>query len=217
MSPELQAAIENLYVAFGDVPKPLVIEGCPCCIGREGVDVLLNKPLRAITPDELSNYAACAFNTVGSLPDYLYLIPRILEILVIDSGWYPDVEIVAVKLKRIDFQTWPDAHRMAIDRYFDTTFDELITSNDDGWQINSWICALGFLYPDISSYLNRLARHSNKVIEVYEINSQSLIKGRLSNSFWDENLPAYHQVLAWFESPTMKIMIKDSYGLYADI
>ena len=213
MSAELDEAIERLYVAFGDVPKPKVIEGCPCCIERKGVDVLLGKSLRDITPDELSNYAACAFNTVGSLPDYLYFLPRILEVLAIDHGWYPCPEVVSGKFGRADFKNWSERHRNAVFLYFDAAFDDLLKTKDFGQDIDSLVYALGHLHSDINPLLVRLAEHPARVIEYYEHNSQSLIKGRLANGFWEEDMPAYHQVLAWFESPEIKKMIKDSYGL----
>ena len=213
MSPELRAAIENLYVAFGDVPKPEVIEGCPCSIERKGVDVLLGKPLREITPDELSNYAASAFNTVGSLPDYLYLLPRILEVVFVDHAWHPNPEIVSLKFKQADFQEWSDRHRAAVFHYFDAAYNDVLEANDFWLDVDSWVFAVGNLHSNINPYLARLAEHPVKVVEYYEHNSQSLIKGRLTNAFWEEDSSAYQQVLAWFESPGIKKMIKESYGL----
>ena len=70
-SERVAVAVEGLYSAFADVPKPSGIEGCPCCIERKNTDVLLAKPLRTLAPDELSNYAASAFLTIGSSTDHL--------------------------------------------------------------------------------------------------------------------------------------------------
>ena len=65
MKCSLEKAIERLYQAFADVPKPKVIEGCPCCIEDKNIDVLLTKPLRIISAEDLGEYAFCLFNTVG--------------------------------------------------------------------------------------------------------------------------------------------------------
>src|SRR5882762_1635090 len=100
MNTEIQAAIEALYAAFSDAPKPMIIEGCPCCIERKDVDVLLTTPLRQITPDQLTNYAASVFLTVGSIEDFLYLLPRILEISACDPSWWPDPEVISGALKK---------------------------------------------------------------------------------------------------------------------
>lgn len=72
---DVRAAVEKLYRAFAAVPRPRHIDGCPCCIDRKEVGVLLGKPLRSVTPGELSAYASSAFLTVGDAADYLYFLP----------------------------------------------------------------------------------------------------------------------------------------------
>ena len=61
----LSQAIEQLYAAFADVPKPRAIVGCPCCLDNKDIDTLLATPLREIGPRDLSPYASSAFLTVG--------------------------------------------------------------------------------------------------------------------------------------------------------
>lgn len=63
---DLEQAIDRLYTAFADVPKPRRINGCPCCIEKRNISVLLSVPLLELTPDDLSAYAASAFLTVGT-------------------------------------------------------------------------------------------------------------------------------------------------------
>jgi hypothetical protein len=96
IEPPIQAALDAIYSLFS-APTPRVIEGCPCCVGSRGVDVLLNTPLRALTGDALWRYVTGAFLTVGSERDFRYLLPRILELAVCDPGALPDVEIVLGK------------------------------------------------------------------------------------------------------------------------
>ncbi len=90
MTSELQKAIDNGYEVFSGVPKPRVIDGCSCCLDEKGIDPLLKKTLRSITPDELSEYASSVYLTVGSDKDFFYFLPRILEILAIHSRWWPN-------------------------------------------------------------------------------------------------------------------------------
>jgi len=213
MTPELHTAIEQVYAAFSDVSKPEIIEGCPCCLERKGVDVLLTKSLKAISPDELSNYAACAFTTVGNLADFLYLLPRILEISAMHPEWWPNIELVAQKLKAGQFKIWSENHKRAVLHYFDAVFEAILNVENAGWLIDSWICAWGHLFEDVSPYLARLEGYPTQVISYFEINSESLLKGRLSNSFWEDDLHAYAQVQNWFNSPEIKNIIKMGYGL----
>ena len=78
----LDVVIEELYAAFSDVPAPSTIDACPHCVDDKGLEKLLNTDLRDLEPDDLSSYASSAFLTVGDIPDYLYFLPRILEISV---------------------------------------------------------------------------------------------------------------------------------------
>ena len=47
MNTSLQQAIERVYDAFRDVPKPKTVEGCPCCVDEKGIrPIPINCPLR---------------------------------------------------------------------------------------------------------------------------------------------------------------------------
>ena len=60
MNGALHQAIEALYPAFAAVRRPRVIVGCPCCIEDKEIAVLLMRPLRELSPEELSSYASSA-------------------------------------------------------------------------------------------------------------------------------------------------------------
>jgi hypothetical protein len=49
----LSNSIDVLYRAFDDVAKPRHVDGCPCCIEKKEIEVLLSTPLREIPPDAL--------------------------------------------------------------------------------------------------------------------------------------------------------------------
>jgi hypothetical protein len=98
MNANVKTAIEGVYAIFSTVPKPGWIEGCPCCVERIPTGILVSKPLSSLTPDELTVYASKALLTVGSVNDFLYFLPRILEICIQEPGWWPDIEVVAGRL-----------------------------------------------------------------------------------------------------------------------
>lgn len=76
----LEQAIEKLYAAFGDVPKPKHIEGCPCCTKPSELAALVQTPLRLLSEQELDKYAHKALSTIGNEHDLMYFTPRILEL-----------------------------------------------------------------------------------------------------------------------------------------
>ncbi|HEY4248453.1 MAG TPA: hypothetical protein VGM64_16520 [Lacunisphaera sp.] len=115
MTSALTEVVENVYAVFASVPRPRKIEGCPCCIEDKEVDVLLAKPLREISPQELSSYASSVFLTVGCEEDFHYFLPRILEITVTDPGWWPHIEVTGRALGTAQWLKWPDAEKKAFE------------------------------------------------------------------------------------------------------
>src|SRR4029453_11039601 len=91
----LTKAIDDLYQAFSDAAVPRHVDGCPCCIDDKQIAHLLKTPLREIEPGDLSAYASSALLTVGDVSDFLYFLPRIVEISIRDDAWWPDIEVTA--------------------------------------------------------------------------------------------------------------------------
>jgi hypothetical protein len=213
MNPSLEQAIEGVYAALRDVPRPASVDGCPCCIDRKGISVLLSKPLRDLSPEDLTHYAASVFLTVGSVEDFLYFLPRILEILAIEHDWWPDPEVVTRAIHTAGFHSWPDSRQNALRRYFEEAVGDLLGSASSGFEIDSWICALGRLHLALAPFLTRIAASRGGLLEFYEVNSQSLVDGCLANDFWDEAPDERKQVVDWFRSPATQKLIEEQYGL----
>jgi hypothetical protein len=213
MSPSLQEAFEDVYAAFRDVPRLTSIGGCPCCNDRKGISILLTKPLRALSADELTHYAASTFLTVGAVEDYLYLLPRILEILATDHDWWPNPEVVTRAIHTAGFHSWPESRRNALTRYFDEVVGALLGMEGSCFAIDSWICALGRLHVPLAPFLTRIAVIKPRSIEFYEVNSQPLAGSRLANGFWDDALEEQNEVVEWFRSPETQKIIEEQYGL----
>jgi len=213
LTSQLQAAIEDVYRAFGDIRRPAKVDGCPCCIDKNNVPILLSKPLRALSPDDLSHYAGSVFLTVGDLDDFLYFLPRILEILATDSGWWPDPEVVSRALHTAGFHSWPSHRREAVSKYFDAVTTELLEKEGAGYEIDSWICAFGRLHVDLTPFLRRIAAEKSRLKEFYAVNSSDLQNQKLSNGFWDDAPQEHKIVVDWFQSREIRSAINSAYGL----
>ncbi|HTQ50273.1 MAG TPA: hypothetical protein VMJ12_06145, partial [Candidatus Acidoferrales bacterium] len=213
VSSKLQTAIENVYDAFKDITKPQFVDGCPCCIDEKGISILLAKPLRELSPDDLAHYAASVFLTVGSVGDFFYFLPRILEILALNSDWWPDPEVVTRALHNSGFHTWPPDKSQAVANYFDVKITSILEQDQAGWEVDSWICALGRLHVDLNPFLRKIASNPSRLIEYYEVNSNQLNDGKLSNGFWDDAPKEHQQIVEWFQSAEIKKAIELAYGL----
>jgi hypothetical protein len=219
MKPPIQQGIESLYAAFATVPRPRHIAGCACCVDEKGVDVLLSKPLRELTPDELSAYAASVFLTVGSEADFRYFLPRILEIAVGEPGWWPDWEVVGRALADSRWQEWTASEKAAVVTLLDAEFAECcerkspLNEGLDGSRIDGFLCCLSRSGLDIGPYLTRLASKPAAVLAMFDWNSQHILQRRLTNQFWEDDHAGAARVLAWFYSPEISGQIKEAYGL----
>ena len=207
----LADSLNTLYSAFSDVPKPQRIEGCSCCISKDEVRILLSKPLREISWSELTSYAGSAFFTVGEECDYLYFLPRILEVACMDESWWLDMEIIGRAIGETKPTNWPKSRLKALVDVLGAVIQEAL-KEEDGWAIDTWICSIARMRLDIVPFLEQIETSPLALLSFYERNSMSLAKRKLANAFWERDIPGYDVVLAWFGSPRVSKIIADSYG-----
>ena len=208
----LAESIDALYAAFRDVPKPSRIEACPCCIDHKASCTLLSKPFRELTARELASYSASAFLTVGGEADYLYLLPRIVEIGCNEAGWWPDIEVTGRAIGETHPVKWPAKRKQALLEVLHAVVQQAI-AEEEGWTIDKWICAIAKMGFEVLPFLEQIGTSSRALLAYYECNAQSLIKQKLGNSFWEGDEPGYQTVLSWFQSPGVSRIILNAYSL----
>jgi len=207
----LEEAIGSLYRAFRAVPKPHHIDGCPCCIDRKEIGVLLRKQLQNVTPAELSSYASSAFLTSGEAADYLYFLPRILEISATEPGWWPDPEITGRAIRAAKPDTWTTAQRTALNDYLEAVISTAIQSGNYS-VLDEWICAIGRMGFDVRPFLDQIAINPEAVLAYFEENAESLPRKRLANAFWEVPCPAHDAIVKWFYSDKIASIPFQAYG-----
>lgn len=206
----LEQAIDRLYTAFADVPKPHHIDGCPCCVERKNIGVLLSSPLRGLTPDALSEYAACAFLTVGSLADYLYFLPRILEISIRDS-WWPDIEVTGRAIGAAEPHSWSQSHRGALLSFLHAVIDGIVASGEHD-QLDGWLCAIARMRLDVQPFLDQVAKSPAAVLAYFEANAECLRRNVLCNAFWELPCDGHDVIVRWFKSEPIRKIPLEAYG-----
>lgn len=208
----LSESIDALYAAFREVPKPLGIEGCPCGVDHKSICTLLSKPVRELTGRELASYSASAFLTVGREADYLYFLPRIVEIGCTEAGQWPDIEVTGRAIGETHPVKWPAKRKQALLEVLHVVVQQAI-AEEAGWTIDQWICAIAKMGFEVLPFLEQIVTSSKALLAYYELNAQSLIKQKLGNSFWEREDPGYQTVLSWFQSPEVSRIILDAYSL----
>jgi hypothetical protein len=204
---ELKRAIDALYAAFATPPPP-VIEGCPCCINTRNVDVLLSKPLRELTGDELWRYVSGVFLTIGGTHDFRYLFPRIFEIAIVDPNESNCVEIVLSKLRLADWSSWSATERASVERLLNAWFGSVLTQAeemasesafDPSYHLDGLLCGLAYGGVSLAPFLDQL-RQPRYVAVVEDLRAQNTDEDtgrlKLSNAFWDGHEDAGAPLLA---------------------
>jgi len=207
-------SIDSLYAAFGDVPKPRKIDACRCCVDEENLCDLLAKPLRTLSSGDLGSYASSAFLTAGDVPDYLYFLPRILELSAASIHWWPSPEVTGGAISSTEPPSWPPKRLAALQDFLRCLIELFLERDDDaGYEIDSWICAIGKMGLDVRPYLLQLEKSPAQVLAFYEVNASQLTQRRLSNEFWKPPNNGYDQVVHWFGSEAVGGIVLAAYGV----
>lgn len=207
--------VEQVYAAFAAQPHPRQIDACPCCADRANICTLLSTPLRQLTPDELSSYAASVFLTVGRESDFRFFLPRILEISVSDRSWWPALEVVLERLVRANWDAWPQEETEPLLRLFEAAFDEsIVLPENAASEVDSWLCALAIAGVDVAPYLRKLQAPAAEEVmsDYFVLNAPDLRKGRLANPFWKDHSDKAAPVIAVLKSPGVRSAIRRLYG-----
>lgn len=207
----LDEAIELVYSAFADVARPRRIEGCPCCIESKGIERLLAVPLRKISPVELTAYASSALKTVGTVSDYLYFLPRILEVSIREDSWWPDIEVTGAAIHSAGLQSWPQQRQGALVSLISAVIDNAIATGEFR-PIDGWLCATARMGCDVRPYLAKLEKSPDALLHYFEDNAACIQKEKLANSFWEPSDEGHAVILQWFKSEAVRQLVLEAYG-----
>ena len=187
--------IESLYNVFSRHGCPSRLEGCPCCTSPAEAQPLVAKQLRLLTAPELEHYAFKALTTWGTLDDYKYFLPRILE-LTEDGSLLCDVEVTLRKLDYGGFCDWSPDERLAVHGCVFGVWREAVGALDTD-RADAWLCGAAPALADVAAFLDYADAAAPDFKAAYAANHSDQTKRTLLNSFWDRSTPSYQQVLTW--------------------
>jgi len=111
---DIAVAIQGLYATFARYPRPAKIEYCPCgCTKPSEMLPLLALPLDELRFEDLANYSTSAMTTQGSVEDFKYFLPRLLDGIARERyGFNP--EMLLGKLKYAKWHNWDEEELNAV-------------------------------------------------------------------------------------------------------
>ena len=187
--------IDQLYRVFSRYPPPSSLHGCPCCTDEEASRALIRRGLRDLPASVLSHYAFKALSTWGTLEDYRYFLPRILE-LTSTGELDCDTEVTLGKLGYADWTVWPDDEQVAVRDFVTALWCESVRSGQAS-RADSILCGFACSTLDVSSLLALSDSIDPGFRLVYRYENSRPDKRRLTNAFWERNSSSYEQALTW--------------------
>lgn len=222
----MAAALDRLYEAFAQVPRPSAIEYCLCCFDPQDEHALLTPtPLRQLPAETLQPYAANVMFTVGSSADFRYFLPRLFEIACDDGFGWPDMEPLVSRLRYAQWTTWQSDERDAVRGFLSALWSySLACHPDEAYDIDAILCAIGNAEVDLTPYLTEwttaLARPTAAAQLRYLLSDGCRSDGmtrRLTNAFWRDRDAQAAQVVAWFSSDDLRLAVADAFDVtYAE-
>jgi len=207
MNEKVKNKIENVYEVFANYRRPERIEGCPCCLTDSESKTLHEKKLRELTAEDLKEYTASVFLTVGGLADFKYYLPRILELSLEEELIYPYLGVVFERLKQADWQQWPEEERKVVEALAWEFFAGLIdVPAPKGGDIDEWVRAIGWAVADVNPLLDELLKPGREkaLAEFVEWNIEVYTAKKPGQG---------SQLVDWLFQPEVSKIVKDKYGM----
>jgi hypothetical protein len=212
----LDAAIERVYAAFADVPAPQSIPACGCCNtgtdwrpgGFQGGTVTTpplgdGKALRALTDDDVRGYVWDVLLTLGSLADFTYYLPRLLELMARGEHRWDGAALTQRFETWAHFSEWPEDRQRAIRAFFSAWWSATIAAPNAGEHVEEVLCTASGLFTDVTPLLHEWTRRDDttaaNLVAFLEFEFDALARGGLVDAFWQA--PALAQVVAWVYDP----------------
>jgi hypothetical protein len=207
-------AIDRLYAAFAGEPRPADLQHCPCCVSDEQVDELLRSSnVRTMPADAVADYATHALTTVGTVADFRYFLPRVLQVAVTDEAEWLDLELVCGRLRSAGWTAWADDEQQAVRHLLKMLWEQTLHEYPSRLALDTVLCAIGNAEDDLTEYLTAWGAALTKgdVAPAQQLSdlvswSARVVHGRwrLRNAFWDNR---DGQVAAWLAAESTRAAV----------
>lgn len=206
MTVEIRQAVERQYAAFPH-RVPQRVEGCECCTTPAQCDALIHSSREDLAATDLDFYAFKAITTVGTVDDFRYFWPRLVE-LAIDDSLITDREVLFGKPLYGHHDTWPPAERAAMLALAEALSARFAEEAIDEDAVDSWLCAIGRLTETLTDFRPFLASFTQptdaawtNLLVLTDRNWEAVERrNRPASAFWNDAPTAAATFLTWFRA-----------------
>jgi hypothetical protein len=213
---KLQASVRALYDVFSAYARPKYLPGAMGDIAVSNDSCgLLSKPIRELTIEDLKYYSYSAITTLGSVNDFKFYLPRVLELVSLDPSVL-DVAIVFSKLSYGRWDTWPTTEQRSLLAYLANFWENTLLCSPALCDARSCLDGLAQAKVDIAPFLDTWAlfcdEHETAVEHLIEFCTPEIGDSdnteRIRFSSWLTYLPDQMELIrSWLFSPRIKEIV----------
>lgn len=217
-------ALETLYGTFNRY-QGTHLEGCPHCVSFEESAALRRAPLRKLG-GELQRYLFKAMTTWGTVDDFKYFVPRLLELYA--SG--TDAWLLRDKLAYANWRAWPEPERRAVEDYLQAEWREQIAAYGSPLPGHELLETLLALEIDMTPYDPRgqldlwradPSRESARQMSQFVLEYATAVVWSHAATerpkWWQMRYEISEQVQAWLLEPATRERLEMSFMEYGDV
>jgi len=173
MKTKLDEIIDQLYNVFGEYrteAAQLRDSSCPCCVTDEEINIIIKKPLKNLSSEDLGHFIRSAISTFGSINHYKHFLPRILELMTLESSTdIIDDFTCFEKLNYAEWETWSENEIQIIEEFF-TELWKTIIHRETATEIMIGDCfSLIKMYGSIETALKEWTTSKTEISSLYII------------------------------------------------
>ncbi|WP_299434276.1 hypothetical protein [uncultured Aquimarina sp.] len=174
MKTKLKEIIDQLYTVFGkysiEVAK-LRDYSCPCCVTDNEIKVITKKPIKELSAEDLGHFIRSAISTFGSIEDYKHFLPRILELMTLESSSdIIDDFTCFEKLNYAEWETWPENEIQIIENFFTELWNTIINGKNSTEFMIGECFSLIKMYGPIEPALKKWKESKTEISSLYIVN-----------------------------------------------
>ena len=210
-SPELRAAIEDLYATFASYPLRADTNPCPCCHRSYDEERLHRRPLRKLGIEDLQQYATDALLVWGNEADFKHFLPRIFELEVAHGDEFVDPQVAMSKLTEAEWRYWPEPEQRSVERLLKLIWLCVITTEPhplSGLEMNDWLSGIAQAESDISQYLETwLATQGENTrlnLAAFIAQTEFAQPNSHADAYWGGRDELFQEVKHWVRSDSVK-------------
>ncbi len=209
---DINETIRNLYCIFRPYVAEFPLNACEHCVSNSHQRQIAEKPLDQLSSDDLAFYSFKAITTFGSVNDFKHFLPRIFELVIRDSDFSVDPEIVFGKLPEASWRDWPLAEQRAFEQLLRAMWRNVLESHDSVMPIETCLGAIARVVDDLVEFLqfwsDAMDRSAVAETRVAEFLADVFVSGD-DWPFWEESLVQQQQVISWlWDNRTAKLITR---------